>query len=327
LRRIHLVNPMAGLGGSELRTVGLYQALSPHARVKVWSGGAVDGRLLELVPVHAIRPGRLAFPWGGTLVFVGVFFDYGRWIRWARPERIVIIYNTDLPDELRSWCRRLRRWGHPPVEVVYASEWMKRSVQGEGPVQISPIDLARFRPGAAGGTEFTVGRLSRDIAYKHHPGDPGLYRRLAGCGIKVRLMGGTCLAGQDCGGAALLPEAAQEAGAFLRGLDCFYYRTSPRFLEAHGRVVTEAMACGLPAVCSSQGGYSDFIEHGRTGYLFRDEGEALDILLKLRDDPELRARIGGAARARMERMFSPEALRGMADFYLRSRKPWPAPGT
>jgi hypothetical protein len=42
-----------------------------------------------------------------------------------------------------------------------------------------------------------------------------------------------------------------------------------------GRVVTEAMACGLPVVCHESGGYAEIIEHGRNGFLFDTQQEAL----------------------------------------------------
>lgn len=69
-------------------------------------------------------------------------------------------------------------------------------------------------------------------------------------------MGGHCLSHQLQGAAALLPAGAQRAGDFLRTLDCFFSRTSERWLEAYGRVVLEAMACGLPMVWGRRGGRS-----------------------------------------------------------------------
>ena len=54
---------------------------------------------------------------------------------------------------------------------------------------------------------FTVGRVSRDALDKHHPEDPALYRMLASRGLRVRIMGGTCLASALVGveGVELLP--------------------------------------------------------------------------------------------------------------------------
>ena len=46
-------------------------------------------------------------------------------------------------------------------------------------------------------------------------------------------------------GLELLPSGIEDAASFLRTLDAFYYRTSPHWPEAAGRVVAEAMATGL----------------------------------------------------------------------------------
>ena len=164
-----------------------------------------------------------------------------------------------------------------------------------------------------------MGRLSRDQPEKHHPADPALYRRLAGLGCEVRVMGGTCLAGDGDGSPAvrLLPAGARAPEDFLRGLDAFFYRTGPGCVEAFGRVVVEAMACGLPVVCARGGGYGEVVEDGRSGFLFDTDAEAEAILLRLRGDPALRRSVGRAARARVEALYSTDRRRAHADFYLR----------
>jgi glycosyltransferase involved in cell wall biosynthesis len=115
----------------------------------------------------------------------------------------------------------------------------------------------------------------------------------------------------------LLPEFAQEAHLFLQGLDCFFYRTSEEIVEAWGRVVTEAMACGLPVVCHSRGGYVEIIEHGRNGFLFDTQQEALEILLRLKEDRTLRESVGKAARETAEEVFSSKVRSEIVEFYLR----------
>ena len=311
---------MWNLAGTECRTLELYRILSRQAEVVIWSEHEIDPRLRQLVPIRPIRPWRLDFPRQGTLVFMGVYFDCGPWIHWAQPDRVIIVYNTDAPGQLKHLSRRLMAWRRRAIDHVFASEWLRDSVAGQGPVQDSPVDLTRFRPRdlRAPSRTFTVGRLSRDVPCKHHDRDPAFYRLLAEHGMKVRVLGGACMlpeVGWDCD-VELLAEGAEEASAFLRGLDCFFYRTQEGFREPHGRVVSEAMACGLPVVCSIYGGYTEFIEHGRTGFLFRDEAEAIAILRNLQADPVLRARIGAAARAEAERMFSLEAIQRIARFYL-----------
>ena len=208
------------------------------------------------------------------------------------------------------------------MEIVYASELMKRSAGNyPGFVQASLIDLDRFVPAPSREpSSFTVGRLSRADPLKHHPEDAALYRRLVEEGCRVRIMGPSSALEAELGGlesVTLLPAYAQEAHLFLQELDCFFYRTSEEFLEPSGRVVTEAMACGLPVVCHNRGGYAEWIEHGRNGFLFDTQQEALKILLGLKEDRALRERVGKEARRTAEELFSAARRSEIVEFYLR----------
>ena len=213
------------------------------------------------------------------------------------------------------------------MEVAYASELTKRSAGNyPGFVQASLIDLDRFVPAPTKKSSdsdfagFTVGRLSREDAFKHHPDDPALYRRLVDRGCRIRIMGPSPSLEAQLGGiesVTLLPAYAQEAHLFLQGLDCFFYRTSEKYLEPSARVVTEAMACGLPVVCHKSGGYAEWIDNGRNGFLFATQQEALQILLGLKEDPALRERVGKEARRTAEELFSAARRSEIVEFYLR----------
>ncbi|KAI1134720.1 glycosyltransferase family 4 protein [Hypoxylon sp. FL0543] len=69
--------------------------------------------------------------------------------------------------------------------------------------------------------------------------------------------------------------------------------------ETFGLVVLEAMASGLPVVARDEGGPSDIIEHGKTGFLVRpsDLNEFVQKVLKLGGDQAIRQRFSQAARA------------------------------
>lgn len=73
--------------------------------------------------------------------------------------------------------------------------------------------------------------------------------------------------------------------------------------EGFGIVLVEAGACGKPAVAHHVGGTADAIIDGVTGFLLEEGNEQLLVktLVRLLRDPELRARIGAAGRARVER--------------------------
>ena len=67
--------------------------------------------------------------------------------------------------------------------------------------------------------------------------------------------------------------------------------------EGWGMTVTEAGACGTPAVASRISGHLDAVRDGETGMLFDDEDgmvKALDMVLS---DGQLRARLGAGAQA------------------------------
>jgi glycosyltransferase involved in cell wall biosynthesis len=79
--------------------------------------------------------------------------------------------------------------------------------------------------------------------------------------------------------------------------------------EAAGLVNLEGHACGLPVVGSRIGGIPEYVADGETGLLFTpgDHHEMAACVRRLRDDPQLCRRMGGAARARAVEHFSPES--------------------
>jgi len=326
MNKIHIINPFwdAG-GGNEWEAIQLYRELLAHGHHEtyLWSEYRPVKEFLAMAPIRRIHWQTLRFPKTGTFVFSGVYYYVSRWIELARPRRVIVKYNIHMKDHLEENLDRLSIHGKRPVEIVYCSEHLRDSVDRPGTVEIPLIDIDLFRPAAGDGTarergaQFVVGRLSRDTPLKHHPEDPGLYRRLAAEGCRVRVMGGTCLADElgDVENIELLPAGSVDAWEFLRSLDCFFYRTDDSLVEGHGRIVTEAMATGLPAVCHTHGGYMAMIASGVNGFLFDTTDEAAETILRLRDDRDLCRRIGTEARRSMEQLFSPEARRRLVEWY------------
>ncbi|RYP76662.1 hypothetical protein DL770_007201 [Monosporascus sp. CRB-9-2] len=70
--------------------------------------------------------------------------------------------------------------------------------------------------------------------------------------------------------------------------------------ETFGLVVLEAMASGVPVVARDEGGPSDIVEHGKTGYLIspHDLGGFVEKVIELGRSAQLRERLSRASHAR-----------------------------
>lgn len=318
---VHLFNGFQNpCGGSELEALSLYTLLKQKADVALWATSSkVSPLLLQQFPIRRIALRHGAFPRGGTYVFVGAHWRNKLWpYVIPKPRRLIYIYNTFHPKVVRltSTMPRLLAW--PNAEYVVISNFQNKLLDMHGEVHPSPIDIALFHPVVRAPNErLVIGRMSRDAVDKHHPDDISLYRELARLRIGVHLQGASCLASQLGGfeGIDLAPEGAMPAPAFLTSLDIFYYRTWTH-VETFGRVVFEAMACGLPVVCHFHGGYADWIRHGENGFLFDTTDEARAILARLAGDAALRARVGAAARRTVEGMYSTDGQDTRLRFYL-----------
>jgi len=320
---IHLVSPFYEVGGQTRRCIELFRVLEGRCRVRLWSPPDAEPpapMFTREYSIETIAPEADRYPRQGTIVLIVPDMNLD-WLRAADPDRLIQICNYLQPGVMISALDAYDRAGLGEVEFVYASELMRDAMGMPGIVQQSLIDLDRFVPRSReprGATDYVVGRLSRDVLVKHNPDDPELYRALAAAGCSVRLMGATCLEPRLRGiaGVEIFPPQGDAAVTFLQGLDCFIYRTSNALVEPSGRVVSEAMACGLPVVCHRNGGYREIIEDGRNGFLFDTNAEAQEIVLRLKADRELRHAVGIQARRTAEALNGPAARRAVADFYL-----------
>jgi glycosyltransferase involved in cell wall biosynthesis len=88
----------------------------------------------------------------------------------------------------------------------------------------------------------------------------------------------------------------------------------PSLHEGLGSVLLDAFAAGLPVIASDIPGVQDVVRHGETGVLVpaADAGALAEALLRLREDPALRARLAQAGRETAGQ-YSPAR---MADRYL-----------
>jgi glycosyltransferase involved in cell wall biosynthesis len=97
-------------------------------------------------------------------------------------------------------------------------------------------------------------------------------------------------------------------GAVMAAWDRCLFAVLPSLLpEPFGTVVCEAMSRGKPVIGTKPGGHSDMIIDGETGLLVPsgDVTALADAMQRLIGDPDLRERLGEAARGRA-RLFTPE---------------------
>ncbi len=302
----HFDNPYSG---AERELLDIQKLLAGRRPVQFWSDIAPH-RFYAERGARALAPYAGEFPKDGVLLVAGVHVLLGNWLKYARFERVIMLYNLANHERLFATLAALRSLVACEVDLVFVSRMLQLSVSLPGRVIHSVIDLEPYLAqepmvpqsssgpdGAAPGRPFTIGRVSRDEVSKHHPQDPSLYRMLAANGVRVRVMGGCCLARELEGvdGVELLAAGAESVPVFLKSLDVFFYRTGT-WVEAYGRVVVEAMASGLPVVAGRVGGYEDLVRQGASGYLVNTQEEAFEALMALVGQPVMASRLGKAAR-------------------------------
>ncbi|PWT72931.1 MAG: hypothetical protein C5B60_08860 [Chloroflexi bacterium] len=94
---------------------------------------------------------------------------------------------------------------------------------------------------------------------------------------------------------------------YMQAADCFVCPST--WGEAAGLVNLEALACGLPVIASAIGGIPEFIDEGKTGFLFPagDHTALTERIIRLLTDPMLSHAMGERARSTAVDRFSIES--------------------
>jgi len=95
-----------------------------------------------------------------------------------------------------------------------------------------------------------------------------------------------------------------DVSRYMQGADCLVCPTL--WAEAVGLVNLEALACELPVIGSRVGGIPQFVEDGRSGFLFTpgDDAKLADRIRRLAENPQERRRMGSEGRRIMIEQFS-----------------------
>lgn len=106
----------------------------------------------------------------------------------------------------------------------------------------------------------------------------------------------------------------QPTDTVARWLSVADFSIQPSLFEAMGLAAAEAMAAGLPVIASDTGGFRDFVVPGDTGLLVpvRDVAALAEAIRTLAGDAAARARMGAAARRRVEAFDEPVVLERFA---------------
>ncbi|WP_131196731.1 glycosyltransferase [Lichenihabitans psoromatis] len=305
-------------GGSELHALDLAERLQAYARVELWAPGSCHASFTQHGRVRSVDSwaGDLPAP-GGIVVLVGLYFDLGPWLADILPSRVIALYNTFEAPKCVLRIESIYKWTNVRIELLYCSQMMMDEMGLPGLFEPSPTDLVAFKPASKKPDVFTIGRHSRDVVEKHYPDDAKVYRAIGRRGGRSILLGGLsmCETFGEIEGLDLRPATSHGITAFLQELSCFYYRTGT-WVEPWGRVVIEALACGLPVVAHRLGGYAEIIKHGENGFLFDTADEAIAYIELLADNPDLRSAMSRKARLSSEAIVGETAMRRLAAFYL-----------
>ncbi len=91
--------------------------------------------------------------------------------------------------------------------------------------------------------------------------------------------------------------------------------TTASYTETQGLTLIEAMAASLPVVCLDDEAFNSIIINDLNGYLFKDNNEYLDSMMKIINSKELRKRLGSQARISSDTYSSKYYAERVIDVY------------
>jgi len=113
----------------------------------------------------------------------------------------------------------------------------------------------------------------------------------------------------------LFPGMRRDIFDYINALDVFVLPSN--HIESFGNALVEAMALGVPSVVFADSpGLLEHVTDGESGFVVHNETELANLFRRLRGSPEMRERIGQAARDHVARRYSVEnMLEGYETFY------------
>jgi glycosyltransferase involved in cell wall biosynthesis len=212
---------------------------------------------------------------------------------WAKAVRArVVCHSTSVADAV------VRHWGIPRsrVELIPVA------------VDLSHVGDPGTAPGPPGTLRvLAVGRLVAskrfDLAITAVADAPGVHLDIVGEGPEHQRLAELARSLAVSDRVRLVGSCGPEDLAAAMG-HCDVVLSASDY-EGFGLVLVEAMAAGRPVVATAVGGVTDIVLDGVTGRLVPagDVAGLRGALVDLRDDPDLRRRLGTAGRRRVEEHF------------------------
>jgi UDP-glucose:(heptosyl)LPS alpha-1,3-glucosyltransferase len=243
---------------------------------------AILKRVGERVCLRANRPAAVVCVSEGVAEEVREHFP-------ALASRVVTIHNgvdtrMFAPGTRRSEAHAMRAALEIPEQALIAafvgSEWERKGL--EPVIRALPLAPAWRLIVAGGGAQDSYQRLADELRV----------------GDRLRWLGVT----------SDVPLVYQLADAFVL----------PSAYETFSLVTFEAAASGLPILAAPVSGVRELIKDGENGFLVtRDPQQIAGLLVRLGEDPELRTRLGAAARESALAYSSSRMVRRHHELYMR----------
>jgi glycosyltransferase involved in cell wall biosynthesis len=265
-----------------------------------------------------------AFQWGTTFKRAGIPFGVQSY------ENI----DRDFPWPLRRLRSRVLADAAFVAARSQTAAQLARSWGARGEIDLAPPAVPTWGSVPASGAErpFTVGYAGRLVASK---GLTDLLQavRLLATPVELLLIGDGelrhQLEGQPIPGSAVrildgLSHEEMPRGYAQIDVLVLPSHTTPTWKEQFGRVIVEALWCGVPVVGSDSGEIPWLIELTGGGLTFPegDAGALAAQLARLREDPAQRLRLAESGRAAVERLFSvPAATDALERLLLHAARP------
>lgn len=228
------------------------------------------------------------------------------------------------------------RWS---TAIAAVSEYVARHSDTQGvPATVihNAVDLERFSGGNSLRSQLGIGSGQTVVSFigqireiKGLADFVAMARSVAGDGVRF-LIAGQCRDKAAMGDAFTEKELRQLISGDPRIQYCGYvenvediYRTSDivvvpsRWQEPFGLIGIEAAAAGLPVIATRSGGLPEVIADGVSGFMvdIGDVKAMVGLVQRMLAEPNLKTRLGEAARQRVAREFTYKPIRALEELY------------